>query len=87
MTMLEQILTNAHKTKSDIDQIYFGKNHACRCGCCGNYYRPEDKRGFTRQLNKINNDPVSVSEIEYDGNNVNIPLVNGDDRCITIYWK
>ena len=91
MTMLEQILTNANKTIDDIDQIYFGKDHCCRCGCAGDYFaagRPEDARGFKRNLNKINNKALKLNEIEYvDDDYVNIPLVAGNDKCLTIYWK
>ena len=91
MTKLEEILTNANKTIDDIEKIYFGKDHCCRCGCGGDYFEAnceEDARGFKRNLNKINTKPLRIDEIEYvDDIYVNIPLVNGNDKCVTIYWK
>ena len=91
MTKLEEILTKANKTIDDIETIYFGKNHWCRCGCGGEYFeadRAEDARGFKRNLNKINRQPIVESEIEYDDDIcVNIPFVKGNDKCVTIYWK
>lgn len=34
---LDEILAKRGKQVEDIRQIYYGKDHCCRCGCKGNY--------------------------------------------------
>jgi len=75
-------------TAHDIDfnqvkQIYYGKDHYCRCGCGGKYAYPGSK-GFTRYANAI----INLGGIEFvqeDEQYINISLPN--NRAYTIYFS
>ena len=40
------------KAQGFATKIYFGRGEGCRCGCLGQYWRPEDKM-FNAQLKKV----------------------------------
>lgn len=87
-------------SKVEVTKIYHGKDHACRCGCCGRYFEKGDK-GFTRAINKLNSDnfscfenqvQVDTSDIrpdyEYSQGWINIPYdPNITDKCYCVYFK
>ena len=54
MEMLDfnKLLETANWKEEDIDRIYHGGDHVCRCGCAGNYFE-RGSRGFTRALNAL----------------------------------
>ena len=61
------ILKEANWTKSDIDRIYYGGDHVCRCGCAGNYFE-KGSRGYTRHLNSLVNHTATIrpaGEVHY----------------------
>ena len=84
MKKLESILIKANKTINDVDQVYYGKNHACRCGCCGNYY---DKNELDYPFELLEDYDILENEIEYENGYTNIPFDDNDDECICIYYK
>ena len=54
MEMLDfnKLLETANWKEEDIDRIYHGGDHVCRCGCAGTYFE-RGSRGFTRALNAL----------------------------------
>ena len=91
---LNEILAQHGKTINDIKQIYRGKDHACRCGCCGKYFeadKPEDHRGFVRAINEMNKPTFKCFDVEYEKYNgttwINIPYDQYNDKCFCIYFK
>lgn len=42
----------APKQISQITRLYYGTDHACRCGCRGSYFEP-GSRGFKLHMNKL----------------------------------
>lgn len=86
----------------EVKQVYFGKDHCCRCGCGGTYYDyPTNLKEIKRNLNRANKFLHKHShECELyinpnkDGENwLNVPTVlQGESadpagRAITIYFK
>lgn len=76
----------------EIDQIYHGLDHHCRCGCGGNYFKKGDK-GFTRAINTMSSnlffcydDEVRICQ---SGETIwaNIPYYHRTDKCYCIYFK
>lgn len=49
---LNSYLSKIGKTVDDVQKIYHGLDHCCRCGCGGNYF-DRGSRGFTRAMNKM----------------------------------
>lgn len=77
-----------------IEQIYCGKDHFCRCGCGGNYYTfgqnsPLMKRFLTRAQNNLEkNLEYCDFTNDFETNWINIPTsFEGPGRCICIYFK
>lgn len=83
-----------------IDQIYSGKDHACRCGCSGKYYKPGDK-SFKRILNSLKKsicsddyyDKADLADAVYsvypDGRLEYVNIPNGlqvKDHCYCVYF-
>ena len=87
----KDLLAKAGKTEDDIEKIYHGKDHHCRCGCGGNYfYKGVDKAGYTRAVNKMKDPTFESYNIEgdpYGGDYINIPDANRDNMCYCIYFK
>ena len=87
---LNEILNMLGWTEADIEKIYYGKSHACRCGCCGNYFRPGE-RGFNRHMNSLRRGVLKAHEFELFDIDVacyiNIDLAYTNDRCICLYRK
>lgn len=88
-------------SKIEITKIYHGKDHACRCGCCGRYFEKGDK-GFTRAINTLNSDTfkcfenrveLSTYQNVHDGKVlptegwINIPYDYDNDKCYCVYIK
>lgn len=70
----------------EITKIYRGRDHACRCGCCGKYYYPGDK-GFTRAVNEINkNDEYYLFGNSIGKTYINIPYDVDRDMCLCVYF-
>ena len=87
---LEDLLKKFGKTEDDIDKIYHGKDHWCRCGCGGNYFYKNvkaEQRGFTRALNALKKENFKTCDIEQDGLWLNIPDATKDNMCYCIYFK
>lgn len=86
---LKDLLTNVQ-----IEQIYVGRDHGCRCGCGGNYYdfnqnSPIFKRFITRAA-KFFEENLQYCEMtdSFDTNWMNIPTsFYGAGKCICIYFK
>ena len=51
----EELLGQVGKKEEDIEKIYHGLDHWCRCGCGGNYFNHNDK-GFRRAINAMKKD-------------------------------
>lgn len=77
----------------DVSQIYFGKDHCCRCGCGGKYFDKNDVSEMTRNIKRANkflhkNPTECELYIGSDENYLNVPTVlHGMGRAITIYFK
>lgn len=70
----------------EITEIYRGRDHACRCGCCGKYYTPEDKN-FKRLVNEINkNDAYYLTDNRIGETYINIPYDKERDMCFCVYF-
>jgi hypothetical protein len=90
----EDLLKKFGRTEDEIEKIYHGKDHWCRCGCGGNYfYRgvETEKRGFNRALSSLKKETFESFDIEYHdyggGAWLNIPKANQDNKCYCIYFK
>ena len=99
---LTTTLSTIGKTTADIVKIYHGKDHACRCGCCGRYFEPGEL-GFKRAMNAILKDSFTPLEpftevidkwgsiwksdgLEVNDDYVNIPYDRDHDKCYTLYF-
>lgn len=83
MNLIDFLKAN-NLTTNDIDQVYFGKDHACRCGCRGDY------SDLCNNHIEIINNSCRCDEIEWDSNKhyVNLPVGDPkDDWCYCIYFK
>ena len=69
-----------------ITRLYYGTDHACRCGCCGNYFEPGD-RGFKMHMNKLARLAEPAGEVESDDVYVNIPTDADRDKCVCLYFN
>lgn len=74
--------------KISLDQkptrIYYGLDHACRCGCKGTYADVETKT-FNRRMQRIAKlEMTDIVEMDIGGNNVNISLP--ENKAFTIYF-
>lgn len=87
MITLDEILKEDPKQRStnSITRVYRGRDHACRCGCCGNYYEKGEK-GFTRAYNQLKKGVECVEKIEYGTNYINVPYDYDRDYCLCIYF-
>ena len=81
---LDEILERAKWKVDDITRIYYGKDHACRCGCMGKYHEKGSKY-FKTCLTKLANGVFAEGVIEYLDNNINIPICGSNDKCYCIY--
>lgn len=86
MKNLIEILKLNNWKESDITQIYYGKSHACRCGCCGTYHE-RGSRGFTKALNALKRGVLALptSKDDVGSNYININLEYTNDRCYCLY--
>ena len=77
----------APKQISQITRLYYGTDHACRCGCCGSYFEP-GSRGFKLHMNKLARlaEPAGKVESE-DDVPVNIPTDADRDKCVCLYFN
>lgn len=92
----EDLLGKLGTTAEAICKIYSGKDHACRCGCKGNYYETEDK-SYIRILNAVKRAFIKdarLQEVDYsillNGAVEYINIPNGkklNDHCYCIYFK
>ena len=78
---------------SNISQVYFGKDHCCRCGCGGNYtatsYMKDPRSDVNdslvqKRLKRAKKLVLEGAEVEYGYNFVNIPT--GENRALTFYF-
>ena len=94
---LQKLFTEMHASEEKINRIYYGKDHACRCGCKGTYHAPGD-RTYARTLNRLKNlfnHDARKEEIEWHINSVtglteyiNIPVgEQGADKCFCVYFN
>lgn len=87
----EEVLAEIGKSVDDIEKVYHGKDHWCRCGCGGNYfYNGVDKAGYTRAINKMKKPDFKAFDIESNTGSVtwiNIPDADRDNMCYCIYFK
>lgn len=86
MLTLEMILNEASWKIDDIRSIYYGKDHACRCGCKGTY-KNRGENGFKARLTKLQKVKFSFSDVEIRKDYINIPILGTDDKCYTLYKK
>ena len=85
---LNEILNQAGRSLEDIKEIYHGRDHACRCGCCGNYF-DRGSRGFTRAINQMNKPEFKNYEVNApEGKNyINISYDDYNDKCYCVYFN
>lgn len=85
---LEEILKPYGKTPSEIQRIYRGRDHECRCGCKGNYAE-RNTPTFTRYMNEMKKVEVD-GKVETDTLSnlsfVNIPFSKARDLCFCVYF-
>lgn len=69
-----------------VSQIYIGQDNACRCGCKGEYSRPEDGVIFSKRLKRFMNMVNKLdTNVEVEDTYVNVSY--GKDRAMTVYFK
>jgi len=83
---LNEVLKKFNRTAEEITDVYHGRDHACRCGCCGNYFKPGE-RGFTRAINRMNKDDFECFNLEAGTTYINIPYDWDNDKCYCVYFK
>lgn len=87
---LDEVLRKRHKSTEDIKQIYYGKDHCCRCGCRGNYASAGTPT-FKRYLNKLlASEPQGIVEWSpqpYGTCWLNIPVDSARDMCYCLYFE
>lgn len=85
-------------TIEDVEKVYTGKDHHCRCGCAGNYYYSSLSRQvnvlltndvqvqslITRATNLIGKGAGHITDIK-EGLYINVRY--GNNRAITIYFR
>ena len=84
---LQDVLAKANWSESDITKVYVGKSHACRCGCCGDYFKRGEPE-FEEALNKLREGIDPVHEFGPDDigpNYVNVDTDEAEDTCICLY--
>jgi len=84
---LDEILRLAGWTEDSVTRLYVGKSHACRCGCCGDYFdrgTPE----FEEAMQKLRDGVELVHDFGPDDlgpNYVNVDTDEDEDTCICLY--
>ena len=49
----------------NIDRMYVGKGHSCRCGCQGEYYNPKENQKIIQEtLERMSNNTYDVLSID-----------------------
>lgn len=78
----------------EIEQIYVGRDHCCRCGCGGNYYTFDQKsplmKRFITSADKFFKKNLQYCEMvnSFETNWINIPSsFEGPGKCFCIYFK
>ena len=77
-----------------IESLYIGKGHCCRCGCGGNYFRVEEDPAHAKKikhfLKKLASGKYEVLEQDGSGGEyiyeINLSK-SGHDRVATFYVK
>lgn len=78
---------------SNISQVYFGKDHCCRCGCGGIYtatsYMKDPRSDVNdslveKRLKRAKKLVLEGAEVEYGDTYVNV--VTGVNRALTFYF-
>lgn len=78
---------------SNISQVYFGKDHCCRCGCGGTYtatsYMKDPRSDVNdslvqKRLKRAKKLVLEGAEVEYGDNFINIST--GENRALTFYF-
>lgn len=78
---------------SNISQVYFGKDHCCRCGCGGTYtatsYMKDPRSEVNNKLvetrlKRAKKLVLEGAEVEYGDTYVNV--VTGVNRALTFYF-
>ena len=84
---LISILASFHKTLTDIEKIYYGGDHCCRCGCKGRYANAGTPL-FKQYMTWIASTPLA-GEVESEGCWMNLPVeVNRYyGKCFCLYFK
>jgi len=74
-------------TTENVEKVYIGRDHGCRCGCHGTYTYTEDdttkvKKLLTRAKNLILIDGAEITDAGKTYTNISF----GKNRAICIYW-
>lgn len=94
--LTEQIIAFYGLKLDQLIEIYSGKNHCCRCGCGGRYFKKDDKMIGTvlSRLERMMRDNCKNSEeADFndfgDGNGcVNIPYgLPHENKCYCLYFE
>ena len=87
---LDEILAKRGKQVEDIRQIYYGKDHCCRCGCKGNYAdagTPLFKRYLKKLMASEAQGIIEWSPQPYGTCWLNIPVDSARDMCYCLYFE
>ena len=84
---LDNLLAKVNKTKQDIDKVYKGKDHYCRCGCGGTYYEPPSNRVLINIDKVLKNDNFIDLAYWMDGSVPRINISLSGNQAYTIYFK
>lgn len=95
MPSIEQILAAINKSIADIERIYVGDTHGCRCGCLGNYHDIGSrgaKLAYSRLVRLMTeNKFIKWKDIDYSDPDsyLDIPYItmSGNERSICLCFK
>lgn len=95
----EMLMTALNKTEDDIEELYIGNTHGCRCGCGDTKYYPNPSTMITRTMTKLgkmfikDNDNFRLVRKDIDYRHpdryLDIPYLtkSGRERSICLYFK
>lgn len=92
---LDALLKALNKSINDIDKIYVGDTHGCRCGCRGKYHNINTrgaKLAYARLIRLMNEDKfIKWKDIDYSNPDsyIDFPYItqSGNERSICLCFK
>jgi hypothetical protein len=83
-TFIERFAAQVKADPNSVKSVYRGKDRVCRCGCRGDYAKPNTVPFRMRMKEMLNFKAEDTTSVEQEGNYFNISY--GNDRALCAYF-